>query len=239
MGRLGRERVLRARGSLRAPSGRCDALQVRPGRSAVAVACGVTAILFACVTLPETGQPPTGEPLGIQLRHHRYTARGDALVFDPSWRPMQGGEALDDEDFFRIAGDDAAADAVAADREQSLWLHRLGLASIAAGIGCAAASASFASRMDGPVATGLAGGTLLTALGGALVAAAWQRLQPDHHPIELSRAHDAAAAYNARMGYATEPLPPLKLAAPPTAQVPPRLGTETGLTFRLDARVRR
>jgi hypothetical protein len=194
-------------------------------------------VLTCCATIPQTGALPSGEPLQLETtfetqRAMRPSRIGGAMLSDTPvgesqavtlvqmrWVPKQGESPVDDEDFFRIAGDERSANQIASYREKSLWLHRGGVIAALAGLASVVATitinASSPRKMsDSGTVMLLSASTLVTGFGAATAAVGAAQLERDHHPVDLLRAHSAALTYNERLGYDTDPLPAIELDRP-------------------------
>jgi hypothetical protein len=114
------------------------------------------------------------------------------------WYPVQGTEQLADEDFFRIAGDQAALDATLELRASGARWHTRGLYALGGGV---AASIVSLFLPGGTPRTLLATGGTLTALGGYY--ASWygaRMMDPETHAVDRSLADKAAHDYNQGLG---------------------------------------
>jgi hypothetical protein len=178
-----------------------------------------------CATLPATGAPATGEPLGtlrsseayaylardkvadVEYRDAAGRSAGSAAVYQDRvvrgvvvhWQPTQGGKVIDDEDFFRIAGDVAAAREIHDYRSQGLWLNRVGLALLATGAGGLVA---YRADPGNRYARAVGGASALClVLGGLWTLDGLYRMKPDHHLFDLGRASSDASDYNERRAF--------------------------------------
>ncbi len=205
---------------------------------------------LGCASLPATGVQATGAPLGVQtgtvIEHHQVSEKvGDVEHTDSSgrtvgrsavyanrtvtterdiWFPTQGGQRIDDKDFFTIAGDREAADEVQRYREKGITMNRVGL--VTAGIGIAAlvggyvlmSNSSPESNPDGSASAPRAstgstlGGAFMLAGGvaipvGALLAwAGGARQKRDRHPVDdPARLQSDADRYNRDRGLGAPP----------------------------------
>jgi len=211
-------------------------------RSAVVVLVALT----GCATLPITGVQASGEPLDVQsgLVTHTWTSNdkvaeiqhkdengnsiGKSDVYEErqhsaqvlEWYPQQGGIRLDDEDFFRIAGDTDAASRIRASRESGVTLNKVGWGVVAAGL--AIVAGGMAMRTSPDLADGglyLSSGGLLTASIGSMLV--WWGIGKtrDPHPInDLPYAERASRSYNQRLLAAAAP-PPAPVYVPEDAPV--------------------
>jgi hypothetical protein len=175
-----------------------------------------------CATNPATGLHATGQALGVQTEaeHFAYQqqqkvgevqyqdsagrAAGSAGIYQTQtvhgtkihWRPTQGGAVIDDQDFFRIAGDTGSEQEVEEYRRQGKAMNTVGWGLTLLGAGGIGATSAFMDETTGRGRT-LAGVSALSLLIGALwVYAGHYRVQPDHHAVEIGKARDAAKRYN-------------------------------------------
>jgi len=178
--------------------------------------------ISGCATNPATGRHATGQPLGLQTEaeHFAYNQQqkvgevqyrdaagrsaGSANVYETKrisgtvlhWRPTQGGTVIDDQDFFRIAGDDNAAADIEDHRRQGVAMNRVGWALMAIGAGGIGATSAFMDETQG-VGRNLAGASALSLIIGGLWAyAGYHRMKPESHLFEIGRARVAARRYN-------------------------------------------
>jgi hypothetical protein len=181
-----------------------------------------TATAAGCATNPATGLPATGQVLGVQTEAEHFAtqqkqkvgevqfqdssgrAAGSAGIYQTKvvhgtkihWRPTQGGAVIDDQDFFRIAGDTASEQEVQEYRRQGTAMNRVGWGLTLLGAGGIGATSAF---MDETTGTGrkLAGVSALSLIVGALwVYAGHYRMGADVHAVEIGKAQDAAKRYN-------------------------------------------
>jgi hypothetical protein len=191
---------------------------------------------MGCASLPTTGAQANGEALGVYtgtvIEHHQVQEKvgevehkdaegrsiGRSEVYANRtvtterevWYPTQGGQRIDDQDFFSIAGDKEAADKIQSYRESGITLNRIGLATLGAGVaafvGGYAMMSSGAVKTDGSggnsamsgVGTGLFyGGMIAMPVGGILTWMGLARQSPERHPVEdVDRAMHDADRYN-------------------------------------------
>lgn len=180
---------------------------------AVVIACG------GCATEIAAGRASTGQPLVVRTRGKdvswtttdkvgevRYGngtggADGTASVYATrehhatilKWRGFQGDHELADEDFFRIAGDGAAARASHGYRLTGHILVWTGGGVLAAGV--ATAVYGLAAHQDKL----LGGGSLLSLLAGTAMFYGFAFLNPQNHAVPMSRAERAARRYDERL----------------------------------------
>ncbi len=180
-------------------------------------------MLWPGANTPALGAKATGEPLLVvddvkvetkvtrdkvgELRFQdqagQTVARGDIYANQRHttaqlvWLPAQGTEVIADEDFFRIAGDQAAVDRSRARRERFQRWNRRGKIFAIAGV-AAVVGAIF---LPNPAKT------LVVVGGGAAVATGWyvslwshQQVKPEHHAVEREEAVMAAQRYNKTLG---------------------------------------
>lgn len=124
------------------------------------------------------------------------------------WNSYQGDDKISDDDLYRIAKDEKAEREVKDSRETGVLLNRLGLGGIvlgvvAAGAGYALMSQTKSGETASPAASGLMYGGLITVSAGGLLT--WLGLAKAHgeHPLEQSRAEQAARNYNKELGVGT------------------------------------
>ena len=115
------------------------------------------------------------------------------------WYPVQGAEQLSDEDFFRIAGDQAALDETLRMRERGARWHKRGIYGMIGG-GAAMVASWFIDNATAKTVLGVGGG--LTLLGG-YYASYWGAMQmnPETHAVDRSVADQAARRYNDGLGH--------------------------------------
>lgn len=200
----------------------------------VAGLLALAGLAAGCATNPATGSPATGRSLGLQTEaeHFSYNRQqtvaevryrdsagrpaGNANVYQTKrvsgtvihWRPTEGGTVIDDQDFFRIAGDEKAAADIADHRRQGVLLNRVGWVLMALGAGGIAATSTL---MDEATTTGkTVGGVSVLSLiiGGLWVYAGHHRMKPESHLFEIDRAREAANRYNATLNTETGTPPP-------------------------------
>jgi hypothetical protein len=188
----------------------------------VVAAALVAAAAAGCATNPATGLRASGQPLGIKTEYESVAYRdqqkvgevqyqnaagqseGSASIYQTSvghatkihWQPTQGNAVIDDQDFFRIAGDTASEREVEEYRRQGKALNRVGWGLTLLGAGGVAASTTLMDETTKRART--IGGVSVLALitGAAWVYYGYYRTQPDHHAVELERARQAATRYN-------------------------------------------
>jgi hypothetical protein len=187
---------------------------------------------------PATGVRATGQMLDVQTEaeHFSYQQKtkvgevqyrdrtgrsaGSANVYETNvvhgtkihWRPTQGGAVIDDQDFFRIAGDNASAREIEDYRSTGTILNLVGWGLTLGGAGGIAATSAFMDETQGTgrKLAGVATGMLI--LGALQVYAGWYRMRADTHPVELGKAREAARRYNETLKFEAPAAPP----APPT-----------------------
>jgi hypothetical protein len=116
------------------------------------------------------------------------------------WYPVQGNQQLADEDFFRIAGDEAAANETLSMRENGRKWHRRGLFTMGGGL--VAMIGSYFIPYDYPyLRTGVALGGLV-GLGAGYYMSYWgaHQMNPETHAVDRSIAERAAHNYNQKIG---------------------------------------
>jgi hypothetical protein len=175
--------------------------------------------LSGCATMPLTGVQPSGERLGIQndvittshtekqkvgevqYKDSYGQSYGSASVYQDVevrehqevWYPAQGEQRIDEEDFFRIAGDEAAAKEAREYRETGVLMNRIGLGLLAGGL--ATVLGGKALNAD-PIAWA---GVITTIPGGLLWWMGERRTKPENHPFETVRVINTANQYNRRL----------------------------------------
>ena len=191
-------------------------------RVKTAAVLAAMAAAAGCATNPATGQPGTGQVLAVQTEaeHFAYQqqqkvgevqyhdsagrAAGSAGIYQTQtvhgtkihWRPTQGGAVIDDQDFFRIAGDTGSEQEVQEYRRQGKAMNTVGWGLTLLGAGGIGATSAFMDTSQGRGRT-LGGVSALSLIIGALwVYAGHYRVQPDHHAVELEKAREAAKRYN-------------------------------------------
>lgn len=141
----------------------------------------------------------------IQYRSSSGAPAGRAEIYEPRvgtctkqlWRPMQGQQILDDQDFFRIAGDRVAADEIADHRARARAFNRIGFALL--GVGAGAMVFASQADQDGSSRTmaTVGGAGLLTAItGGLWIYYGVYHNRSENHLLPLERARAAADRYN-------------------------------------------
>lgn len=173
---------------------------------------------------PKTGAVATGEPLAVVDDIKTWTTThkekvGEAVHTDDRgntvgktnvyanrtrvhhkrvWYLAQGREKIDDEDFFRIAGDDDALKITQDLRAKAKKRNRNG--NITMGVGLAASVAAL--FIDQPLArSGLAiGGAVALGVGWYLSFSSSRMMQPEYHAVSRSIAERAARQYNTKLG---------------------------------------
>lgn len=114
------------------------------------------------------------------------------------WYPVQGGEQLADEDFFRIAGDQAALDETLRLRERGKTWNTRGKITMGVGV------VGFVAGLFVPNPVGrtvlMTGGSL--AVSGGWYMAYWgaKQMSPETHAVDRSIAERAAHSYNQNLG---------------------------------------
>jgi hypothetical protein len=114
------------------------------------------------------------------------------------WYPVQGTEQLSDEDFFRIAGDQAALDATKQARDKAIDWNKKGKYTLAGGV--AAMIAGYLIPNPTVQYVLLVGGGL--AVSGGWYLAYWgaKQMEPEAHAVDRSVADRAAQQYNQGIG---------------------------------------
>lgn len=190
------------------------------------VAMGLTGGLGSgCATLPtpqavangerlsirdgtELSQYETSEKVGeVQHRDSSGHTIGSSDIYENRlhtvqryvWRAYQGNLRISDDDLYRIAQDEPASLEVQSIRESGVLINRIGLGTIVLGV-VASGLSYFAIGHDRPMlGIGLSVGGLLTASVGGLLAYFGLQEASNEHPLEQSRAIQAADNYNRRL----------------------------------------
>lgn len=167
---------------------------------------------------------PTGQPLAVvddlkvwtttskekvaEAEYHDENGNkiGSASVYEDRtqvhtmkiWYPVQGNEQLADEDFFRIAGEQKAADETLAMRANGKKWHRRGIGTLGGSV--VAMIASYFIPNVG-VRTGLMlGGLVGMSAGYYMTYWGAHQMNPETHAVERSIAERAAIQYNQNLG---------------------------------------
>lgn len=195
---------------------------------------GLLVMALGCATMPETGTAASGEPLAVEVdtRTYQYVSQektGEVQHTDASgryigssaivenrlhtasyevWALKQGERLIDEQDFFSIAGDQAAADEIARARTIGLAANYGGLGAATLGgammlAGLATPLVLSSSTDDVTAWIGLGSlttvGGLLTAGGVLGVLYGSGQVEAEHHQ-PLERAQAAAESYNRALG---------------------------------------
>lgn len=173
---------------------------------------------------PSTGAVATGEPLAVVddvktwVTHHKEKV-GEAVHTDSRgntvgrtnvyadrtrvhhkkvWYMVQGRERLDDEDFFRIAGDKQALKLTQDLRVQAKSRSRKGQITMGVGV-LASIVAIFVPQPL--LRTGLAlGGSAAIGVGWYYAYSGKKMMEPEYHAVSRSIAERAARDYNRKLG---------------------------------------
>ncbi len=114
------------------------------------------------------------------------------------WYPVQGQQQLADEDFFRIAGDERAADETLSMRANGKKWHRRGIYTLGGSV-VAIVGSYFVPNVG--VRTGLMiGGLVGVSAGYYMTYWGAAQMNPETHAVDRSVAERAAQTYNAKMG---------------------------------------
>ena len=114
------------------------------------------------------------------------------------WYPVQGGAQLADEDFFRIAGDQAAQDETEKMRANAKKWNRRGKYLIAGGAVGLVAGFFVPSTLGRTLV--MTGGSLTMSTGWGLAYWGARQMAPEHHAVDRSIAERAARSYNQQLG---------------------------------------
>jgi hypothetical protein len=148
-------------------------------RTSVFISLTVAAALVSgCASSHAEGTAATGEPLAIDFSTFR-----------------QGDTPIDEEDFFRVAGDRDSADELHAYRRNGVIMNRIG--SLLALVGVASII-TFASSHDDATRARAVALTFALPIGGIIAVMGSQRLSETQH-MPSWRASEAAARYNAHL----------------------------------------
>ncbi len=192
-------------------------------RHTIASALVLSLVLPACARMqPRSGVAATGEPLTLETRtstwketksekvgeSDHYSSDGeyvgtteqyrDKTVTKSSfhWRPKQGNTYISDEDFYRIAGDEAKAEKARRYRRNGK-LMTVGGTLLFVGGTAAALAGAFGDFSDGQSYGLYMGGGLGAAGGGLLGAYGFKRLTTDGHPYRYGEAQDVIDQHEA------------------------------------------
>ena len=198
-------------------------------RSAIVLAALSTLALGACLlprsTTVHSGAVATGEHLAVvddvkvwttthkekvaetEYRDSSGNVVGTGAVYADKtdvhsmkvWYPVQGTDQLTDEDFFRIAGDQASLDATMKMRASGRRWHRRGLFAMGGGVVAVIAS-YFVHNTKGRLVLDLGG---LVAVSGGYYLSWWgaHEMNPETHAVDCSVANHAARGYNQGLGH--------------------------------------
>ncbi len=137
--------------------------------------------IAGCASNLANGIPASGAPLSADWNGYR-----------------QGVEPIDEQDFYRIAGDREAADDIRAYRDHGVWENRIGMVLALIGVGALVAFAAdddpSAREVAVPLILTLPVGGITAAIGSARTSK--ERIEPEW------RAEEAAARYDAHLGAA-------------------------------------
>ncbi|MDI1476221.1 hypothetical protein [Polyangium sp. y55x31] len=192
---------------------------------------------WGCAHLPKTGTESTGEPLNVEVRTETHTYVTQAKVgevqhrdssgrlvgtsslyenqvgsYDVTrWQVFQGDTPIDDQDFYKIAGDTETANQIADYRSTGVTMNRVGLGLAIAG-GALAIAGMFIfplmgekdqyGNVDRPAWTIYAGtgGLILGLVGGGVAWAGYARTKREHPIDDPQRAANTARKYNKQIG---------------------------------------
>jgi hypothetical protein len=176
--------------------------------------------MTGCLSNPATGVTSNGGPMRLKLESGtgRYTSNDvvaeDAIVDAngndtgnrvqhtaevthqyqwSQWGYFQGRDKLDEQDYFRLAGDQQAADEVAHQRAKAVLMERLGLPIAVAGYIATFAMISYGRQHDNGAIENLGayGMGSVAGLGSLLYAAGYYKLK-NPHLLPQERAETAA-----------------------------------------------
>lgn len=189
-------------------------------RSLAVVTALALGSLSACASTTQQVQA-NGEPLSAQIKEHHY----EGYWLSDEWHPptteinfdsvSQGSEAIDELDFYAIAGDEAAVARIVEARDAENFGYRVlyGGASVGGGLVVAGfiiggekyaeGDEDFAASDQGQLAGGLIVGGIFTILGSYILPTMLllkNETVDDGHYLPRDRAVESAAAYNERIG---------------------------------------
>jgi hypothetical protein len=186
--------------------------------------------LGGCASLPHPVAERTGEPLSVrektetalvtekvkvgEVEHKDSSGRTVATsqvyanqtrqVQYQTWSAYQGEQTISDDDLYRIANDKAAEDEVKSSRENGVTMEYIGLAILAVGVGGVVGgyvlNANQNPESPSPAGLYLISGSGLVAAGGGLLTYLGARKVKAEHPLDQSRAQNAAIRYNHVLG---------------------------------------
>ena len=197
-------------------------------------AAGLGGCLLPDASRPKTGAVATGEPLAVVDDVKTWTTTvkektGESVVKDANgntigtvdnytnrtqvhsvkvWYGFQGGQQIADEDFFRIAGDAPAVDAVEKARQAAIKRNHDGkMVMLGGGIGFAVGLGLALAGQGSSNATLTTVGELVDVAGLLALSGGWYlahsgavMMQPEYHAVDRSQAERDALQYNQRAG---------------------------------------
>jgi hypothetical protein len=197
----------------------CLPRTIAPGVILLAFASG-------CASLPAPAAAPNGQPLSVREHTEtaHYTVKekigevehkndkgekiGTSEVYQNRlqtvhyqvWNSYQGDTKISDDDLYRISKDEKAARDVQSGRETGVLLNRIGIGTFIAGAAAAGAGYYMVTQVkegDSPVVpSALLYGGLITASVGGLLAYLGLHKANVEHPLDQTRAMQAADNYN-------------------------------------------
>lgn len=181
------------------------------------------AVLLGCAANPATGLRASGESLGLRIKTESfsYTQRekvgtveyrtatgapnGSADIYkkrtvhgvELDWRPTQGTSVIDDQDFFRIAGDEDAERQIREQRDYARLINRVGYGLVIGGVGVMGFAGQMMPDASSKNRATVGGLGLLGAITGTLfVYYGVFHNRSENHVMELERARLASDRYN-------------------------------------------
>jgi hypothetical protein len=188
--------------------------------------------LLGCAANPATGVRASGEPLGLKIKTEAfsYTQQekvgtveyrtatgapdGSADIYkkrtvhgvDLQWRPTQGTTIIDDQDFFRIAGDEEAERQTREQRDYARLINRVGYGLVIGGVGVMGFAGQMMPDASSKTRATVGGLGLLGTITGALfVYYGIFHNRSENHVMELERARLASDRYNETLKPAANP----------------------------------
>jgi len=212
------------------------------GPCAFVVATSFALSGVGCAHLPKTGAESTGEPLNVEVKTETRTyvtqaKVGEVVSRDSSgrvigtsevyenrvgqydvtrWQAFQGDAPLDDQDFYRIAGDEKTAKEIAEMRQSGVSLNHAGAVVLAiggalaltgivlSGTGALSSTDSNGITTSSPAPTYmLSFGMVGASVGGVLMFYGAAKAKREHPIDDPERADRVARRYNKTLGAAT------------------------------------
>lgn len=222
------------------------------------VASAVLSSTWGCAHLPHTGAEATGEALDVEVNTQTYTYTtqtkvgevvnrdsygnvvGTAEIYENRtgfydvrrWQAFQGEMPIDDQDFFRIAGDVEAANHIAAYRRSGVTMNRIGVGLLIGGGALALAGLLLLPTLTTKDAYGIArtpswptyvmgAGGITLSVGGIMTFLGLAKARREHPIDDPARAHGLAKRYNKSLGIqSSRVVPKGPRAIPPMKEEP-------------------